>query len=424
MSDVGATPAQADVIVVGAGPAGSATAAHLARCGLDVLLLEKATFPRDKICGDGLTPRAVKQLISLGIDVNGEDWHRNKGLRVYGGRVEPFDMPWPELADFPNFGLVRRRQDFDELLARHAVSLGAELVEGCMVREPIIDDRTHRIVGVRSKDGREFRAPIVVAADGVSSRLSVAMGITKREDRPMGVAARAYFECDRGNGDWMESWLELWDGEPQKSDLLPGYGWAFPAGQGISNVGLGMLSTSPAFARTDYKELMTRWLAATPPEWGFTEENRRGEIRSAALPMAFNRQPAYQRGLLLVGDAGGMVNPFNGEGIDYALEAAAMAAEAISEARARGFGTPNAELALHGYVSNLKASMGGYFRLGTIFAALIGRPEIMKICVHYGLPRRGLMKIVHKLLANLTDKKDGDAVDHLLNTLTRIAPSA
>ncbi|MGA4669428.1 geranylgeranyl reductase family protein [Propionibacteriaceae bacterium Y1923] len=414
----------ADAIVVGAGPAGSATAAHLARRGLQVILLEKATFPRDKICGDGLTPRAVKQLVNLGIDTTDEGWHRNKGLRVYGGRVEPFDMPWPELSDFPNYGLVRRREDFDELLARHAERLGATLVTGCTVREPIIDRVSDRIVGVTSKDGREFRAPVVIACDGASSRLSVKMGITKRDDRPMGVAARAYYQCERGDGDWMESWLELWDGLPHQSALLPGYGWAFPSGDGISNVGLGMLSTSPAFAKTDYKELMLRWLAATPPEWGFTEENRTGEIRSAPLPMAFNRQPAYARGLLLVGDAGGMVNPFNGEGIDYALEAAEMAAEAVAEARSRGWGTPNAERALQGYVTRLKADMGGYFRLGTIFAKLIGHPEVMKVCVRYGLPRKSLMRVVHKLLANLTDQHDGDIVDRLINTLTRIAPAA
>ena len=415
---------QADVIVVGAGPAGAATAAHLARRGLQVVLLEKSTFPRDKICGDGLTPRAVKQLVNLGIDTTAEGWHRNRGLRVYGGRVEPFDMEWPELADFPNYGLVRRRADFDELLARHAESLGATLITGCSVKGPIIDEHSNRIVGVTSKDGRRFTAPVVVACDGVSSRLSVAMGVSKRDDRPMGVAVRAYYQCERGDSDWMESWLELWDGKPHESALLPGYGWAFPTGEGVSNVGLGMLSTSPAFARTDYKDMMVRWLAATPPEWGFTEENRISEIRGAALPMAFNRQPAYSRGLLLVGDAGGMVNPFNGEGIDYALEAAALAGEAIAEARSRGWGTPNAEKALQGYVTHLQDDMGGYFRLGMIFAKLIGHPEVMKVCVRYGLPRKTLMKLVHKLLANLTDQSDGDLMDKLINTLTRMAPSA
>src|SRR6478672_7084497 len=114
----------ADVVVVGAGPAGSATATHLARHGLRVSLLEKTTFPREKVCGDGLTPRGTRQLIRLGIDTSEEaGWLHNKGLRIYGGE-RPFELTWPVLADFPSYGLVRPRADFDELLARHAVAAG------------------------------------------------------------------------------------------------------------------------------------------------------------------------------------------------------------------------------------------------------------------------------------------------------------
>lgn len=419
-----AADASADVIVVGAGPGGSATAAHLARHGLDVLLLEKATFPRDKVCGDGLTPRAVKQLINLGIDTSTEaGWHRNKGLRVHGGRVESFEMPWPELADFPNYGLVRPRAELDEFLARHAVSLGARLREGVNVAAPIVDNRG-RVVGVTTKAGERLHAPVVVAADGVSARLATAVGIKRRDNYPMAVAVRAYYRSPKHDDDYLESWLELWDGEPHRSTLLPGYGWSFPTGNGTANVGLGMLNTSKAFADTDYRDLMRRWLAATPPEWGFTPANQVGQIRGAALPMGFNRQPAYRNGMLLVGDAGGMVNPFNGEGIDYALEAAALAAEAIAEAKARGFGTGSAELALDGYVTHLKASMGGYFRLGHVFSRLIGHPEVMKVCTRYGLPRKSLMRFVHKLLANLTDAHGGDAMDMVINSLRKVAPSA
>lgn len=415
---------QADAIVVGAGPAGSGTAAHLARQGLDVLLLEKAQFPRDKVCGDGLTPRAVRQLVALGIDTAAEGWHRNVGLRVYGANGRAFEFAWPELADFPNFGLVRRRNDLDAFLANHAVGCGARLLTGASVNGPVIDQASGRITGVTTRDGRRFEAPVVVAADGVSSRLSVAMGITRRLDRPMGVAARAYFETGRGNGEWMESCLELWSGRPGASDLLPGYVWLFPAGDGIANVGLGMLDTSPAFASTDVQQLLRTWLAAMPPEWGLGPDAMVGQIRSAALPMAFNRQPAYRDGLLLVGDAGGMVNPCNGEGIDYALEASALAAEAIAEARSRGFGTPSAERALQGYVTHLRHDMGGYFWLGTIFARAIGNPRVMRWAVRYGLPRPALMRLVQRLLANLTDANDGDAVDRLVNTLTRWTPSA
>jgi geranylgeranyl reductase family protein len=414
-----------DVIVVGAGPGGSAAAAHLARRGLSVALLEKETFPRDKICGDGLTPRAVSQLIRLGIGVSEEaGWKHTRGLRIHGGTIPPFEMAWPELSDFPDFGMVCRRAVLDQRLAEHARAQGAELITGVTVTEPLVDERTGRIAGVRAKDGRSFGAPVVVAADGVSSRLATRMGIHRREDRPMGVAVRGYFRSPLSEDQWLSSWLELWDGAPHESALLPGYGWAFPVGDGTVNVGLGMLNSSDAFRKTDYRALMKRWLSHTPPEWGLTEANQEAPIRGAALPMALNRAPAYRDGLLLVGDAAGMVNPFNGEGIDYAMEAGEMAADAIAEAHYRGIGTRSAERALEGYQSRIKAQLGGYYRLGTVFVKLIGDPRVMKLCTTYGLPRKSLMRLVNKLLANLTDSRDGDLSDRLINTLTRLAPSA
>jgi geranylgeranyl reductase family protein len=330
------TPLTADVIIVGAGPGGATTATYLARAGLDVLLLEKTIFPREKVCGDGLTPRAVKQLINLGIDTSeSAGWLHNKGLRIVGGGHR-LEIPWPDLAAFPEYGLVRPRADFDELLARTAAAAGARLHEDTPVTGPIIDDRTGRVIGVvaraKGEPPREFRAPVVIAADGNSSRLALSVGREKRDDRPMGVAVRTYYKSPRDKDEWLESWLELWDG----TDLLPGYGWIFGMGDGTCNVGLGILNTSDAFQKVDYKSLLAKWLDQTPEEWGFRDVNRTQEVRGAALPMGFNRQPHYERGLLLVGDAGGMVNPFNGEGISYAMESGALAAEIVAQAHARG----------------------------------------------------------------------------------------
>ncbi len=424
----------ADVIVVGAGPAGASTAYHLAQTGVDVLLLEKASFPRDKICGDGLTPRAVKQLISMGFDLDEPGWQKNKGLRIVGAGHR-LELPWPELASFPPYGAVRTRTDLDEILARHAQKAGARLTERTNVTGPVIDERTGRVVGVTAKPvddrGRKvgdevtYRAPVVVACDGVSARMAIAMGIERRENRPMGVAVRAYYETPRHDDPWMESWLELWSPATETAgpELLPGYGWIFGVGDGTANVGLGILNSSKAFQQVDYKQILHTWLATTPEEWGFRDENRVGRIGSAALPMGFNRKPHYSRGMLLVGDSGGMTNPFNGEGIDYALEAGETAASVILQALARPEG-PARERVLEGYAAAMDAAYGGYFTLGRLFAKMIGNPTFMKQATKYGLPREGLMRFLLKLMANLTDPRDGDVSDRIINGLSRIAPDA
>jgi geranylgeranyl reductase family protein len=417
---------EADVIVVGAGPSGSTTAAYLARSGLDVLLLEKTNFPREKVCGDGLTPRAVKALVSLGIPLNEQDgWLPNKGLRIIGGGVR-LELPWPELTSYPGYGLMRNRLDFDETLARNAQKSGARLIEGRTVTGPVLDDRTGRIAGVSARETadpagpeRIYRGRVVIAADGNSSRLSVAMGLRKREDRPLGVAVRTYYTSPRHDDDYLESWLELWDGDR----LLPGYGWIFGAGDGTSNVGLGLLNTSAAFRNTDYRALLRRWLDAMPPAWGYTEENRTQPVRGAALPMGFNRTPHYTDGLLLAGDAGGMVNPFNGEGIAYAMESGEIAARVITQALSRPT-WPGAERVLCTYPQALKDAYGGYYTLGRLFVRAIGRPELMKFVTKHGMRRPTAMRFVLKLLANLTDPQGGDAADRVINAMSRLTPAA
>jgi menaquinone-9 beta-reductase len=427
----------ADVIVVGAGPSGSTAAYYLAQAGLDVLLLEKSRFPRDKVCGDGLTPRAVKSLVAMGVDVSEEaGWLRNKGLRVIGGGLR-LELPWPELSSYPGYGLVRTRASLDEQLARRAQAAGAKLIEGANVSGPLLDD-DGQIIGVtveaedesksKSTDPeversvappQTFRARVVVAADGNSSRLSVAMGLRKRDDRPLGVAVRTYYRSPRHDDDYLESWLDLWDGDR----LLPGYGWIFGMGDGTSNVGLGLLNTSTAFGNTDYRALLKRWLRSMPEEWGYVEENRTEPVRGAALPMGFNRTPHYHRGLLLAGDAAGMVNPFNGEGIAYAMESGEILARVVAQALARPAGAET-ERVLRSYPDALQDAYGRYYTLGRVFVELIGRPKLMRYATSKGMSKPALMRFALKLMANLSEPRGGDAGDRLINAITRLAPSS
>ncbi|MFM8211980.1 MAG: geranylgeranyl reductase family protein [Actinomycetes bacterium] len=412
-----------DVIVVGAGPAGSATAFHLAKQGLNVTLFEKTSFPREKVCGDGLTPRAVKQILDMGIEPTKENgWLRNKGLRVIGGGHR-LELNWPDVDGFPNYGLVRTRADFDELLARTAQKQGVNLFEKTRVTGPIFDSTSGKVIGVNIKkdDGNQEQhfAPVVVASDGVSSRMALALGLERRDDRPMGVAVRTYYKSTRSDDDYLESWLELRD----QNKLLPGYGWIFGMGDGTSNVGLGILDSSPVFQSIDYKDLLKRWLDQTPEEWGFRDQNMTQPVRGAALPMGFNRQPHYAKGMILVGDSGGMVNPFNGEGIAYAMETGQVAADVIAKSL-KAKTEFEREKQLHQYPIVLKDRLGGYYTLGRVFVKLIGNPQIMQVATKYGMASKPLMRFTLKLLANLYSTSGKTKSDRIITALTKIAPAA
>src|SRR5579875_1356210 len=416
----------ADVLVVGAGPAGSSAAYWLATAGLDVAVLEKTSFPREKVCGDGLTPRGTRALVEMGIDVSeNAGWLHNKGLRVIGGG-QRLHLDWPELTSFPSYGLVRPRADLDALLANQAVKAGARLYENTTITEPVLD-RTGRVTGVTGRQGPdkkpvEFRAPLVLTCEGVSGKLAQKVGVHRNDKRPLGVAVRRYYTSPKTHDDYLESWLELWDGVPNESNLLPGYGWIFGMGDGTVNAGLGVLNSSAGFQKTDYRAMLARWLDNTPEQWGLREANATGPTRGAALPMGFNRTPHYLRGMLLVGASGGSVNPFNGEGIPYAMESGKFAAEAVVQALARPDG-PSRELALAGYPKRMREEWGAYYRLGALFVKLIGNPAVMRACTRHGLPHPGLMRLVLKLLANLTDPRDGDVSDRIVNALVRLTPA-
>nr|WP_236683197.1 geranylgeranyl reductase family protein [Demequina sediminicola] len=421
---------QADVIVVGAGPGGSAVAYYLAREGFNVIALEKSRFPREKVCGDGLTPKAVKELQLLNLPTPREDgWIPNWGLRMVGGGHR-LEFPWHEQESFPNYGLSLTRSSFDHTLAEHARSAGADIREGWFVTGSVRDDLTGRVIGVTAKatdeKGRKvgdevtYSAPLVIAADGVSARIALGLGMERMDNRPMGVAVRTYFETPRHDEEWMEGHLTIRDSE---SHLLPGYGWIFPLGDGTANIGLGTLSPNGAPSGLDHRALFDNWVREDLKDWGIDPDAPVSKVQGAAIPMAFNRQPHYVPGLMLVGDSGGMVSPFNGEGIAYAMQSARRASEAVvawREARTDGA----REAALESYADQMKEDLGGYFSLGRVFAELIDHPSVMRLCTRYGLPRPLVMHFTHKLLADVYEPSGGDWADRLMVTLTKVAPAA
>ena len=408
------------------GPGGSSTAYHLARAGLDVVLLEKSPFPRDKICGDGLTPAAVHELIAMGVDTTG--WMRNRGLTVIGGG-HTVHLDWPDQKSLPGYGMARARTDLDHALAKRAVEAGARLYEGVTVTGAI-QDGSGRVVGVTAKAGRgksaatfEVRASITVDAGGVAARLATSLGLEKKMNRPMGVAARAYFHSPRGDEEWM-------DPTSNCGAALPAPPTFCPATAGSSH-GQRHRERRPRLrrlARRRHQPALPRvfkaWTENLPEEVGLPPpRTKSASYRSAALPMSFNRKPHYVQGLVLVGDAGGMVSPYNGEGIAPAMKAGRYAASCIAQALSRSH-RAGIDRAMSEYPHMLRDEYGGYYQLGRIFVALIENPTIMRTCTNVGLPIPRLMTLVHKLLSDGYERSGGDFDDQLITMLTKVVRPA
>ncbi|HEY3265000.1 MAG TPA: geranylgeranyl reductase family protein [Actinomycetota bacterium] len=407
-----------DVLVVGAGPGGSTTAYHLARAGVDVLLVERSAFPREKVCGDGLTPRAVNALIRMGVDVADPGFERHEGLRIYSRKVR-LELPWPTLREYPGYGLMRTRAELDELLARRAEKAGAELRERTEAVAPILEGGWVTGATVRSANDDaepiEVRARFVVSSDGASSRFAGRAGVRRDPRRPLGIAARRYFRTARHPGPWLEVWMDLWD----RDVLMPGYGWLFPLGDGTVNVGAGLLNTFKNFKGISAQHVFDAFVRMLPESFGVRESSAEGRTLSGPLPMGFSRTPAAVPGMLVVGDAAGLVNPFNGEGIAYAMESGELAAELLHDALVND----RPGLA-HLYPSLLRERYGSYYTLGRLFVKAIGEPRVMRALTDYGLSIGPLMRFLVRLMGNLTDGRSGDAQDRLMYALERLAPAA
>ncbi|HZD64912.1 MAG TPA: geranylgeranyl reductase family protein [Acidimicrobiales bacterium] len=385
-----------DVLVIGAGPGGSSCAYWLAQAGWDVCVVERKRFPREKTCGDGLTPRAVRQLQDMGLGPALEHHHRYEGLRaVAGGRT--LELSWPHHPDYPPYGYVVTRADLDALVAERAAGAGATVLQGVEASAPLLDDgavtgAALRPTGRNGDAPEEVRARYVVVADGANSRVGRALGVARERRWPMGLAIRGYYRSPGSEEPWIESHLDV----RADGSVLPGYGWVFPLGDGRVNVGVGLLSTSARWKHVNTTRLMEAFVAGAPERWGLSEATSCGPPTGGKLPMGLAVRPHVGRTHLVVGDAGGSINPFNGEGIAYAYETGRMGAFAIGRALAAD--DPSA---LGDYERRLEEAYGLYYRMARAFVRLIGHPRLLATLVGTGMHNATLMEWVLRVMANL-----------------------
>lgn len=389
------------MLVIGGGPAGAATAIRAARGGARVTLFEKGSHGRDKICGDGLTPRAVKALDELGVDL--ADAHRIDGLRMIANRTVR-QLPWPGIAPFPAHGAVWPRRRLDAALVDLAAEAGAEILWGHEAM-PVLDG--DRVVGVEV-DGRRWSAPLTVVATGAPGPVTRLLGAERDPNEPFGLAIRTYAETPRHAERYLEACLTLRD---ETGTPVPGYGWMFPAGDGTVNIGVGALSTMKGFKRLNLNRLQDSYRALVRDDWELGPDLERP--RAWRLPMSVTRR--HGPGWVVVGDAAGLVNPMNGEGIDYGLESGMLAADLFL---ADPISAPD-----H-YDRQIGERFDAFLRTGRRFSFLVGHPFILRSGLRLAVGTQGIADITLQVMGNLVDSSTPGAGGVTMRIADRVLGAA
>ena len=390
------TMTECDVLIIGGGPSGAACAYWLAKLGVNVVVVEKKVFPREKTCGDGLTPRSVHQLEQMGLSDFLRTKHRYDGLQTLAFGKSMM-LRWPEHPEMPNYGYVVTRFELDEAVLDNSAGAGATVHFGAEATQ-VRQDAAGSVISVtvKSKDGGEeveFLPKYVVVADGSNSRIGRLIGAVRDRDLPMGLALRGYFTSPLSKSPFIESHLDI---RTAQGEVLPGYGWIFPLGDGRVNAGIGLLSTLGRWKDVNTTKVMEAFIAGAPKEWGLDINDPIYTGTGGKLPMGFSVGPRVGTNYLIVGDAAGAINPFNGEGIAYGYETGRLAAGVIADALK--LDDPSL---LARYDRDLERIYGNYYRVAKAFVGLIGHPMIMRAAVGLGINSEAVMKPILRIMANL-----------------------
>ena len=392
---------QRDILIIGGGPAGSAAAITAARAGLSVTLFEKGPHGRDKVCGDGLTPRAIAALNELRI--NHSVAHRIDGLRMIAGKKQR-ELSWPTTSRFPNHGAVWPRQKFDTHLIDVAIASGAD-VRFNSEALPLLEDG--RVIGVTC-GGESFHAPMTILAAGAQGQAAKMLGAERDPNEPFGLAIRAYAPTPRHAERHLEACLSLRD---EHGTAVPGYGWMFPAGDGTVNIGVGALSTMKGFKKLNLNTLLDQYAALVRDSWSLGDYVEKP--RAWRLPMSCTRR--HGPGWVAVGDAAGFVNPMNGEGIDYGLESGMLAVEKFIE-------DPISAPVV--YDREVGERFDAFLRTGRRFSFLIGHPWLLRPGLRIAVGTQSAADITLAVMGNLIDSSTPGAagrVMRLADTALKVA---
>ncbi|MCL5048023.1 MAG: geranylgeranyl reductase family protein [Firmicutes bacterium] len=403
-----------DVLVIGGGPSGASAAFWLASNGYDTLLVEKKTFPREKTCGDGLTPRSLRQLFDMGMTEPLSFAHKYFGLRTRAFGKE-LTMDWPKVPGLPEHGYVITRYDLDELVLANTEKTGAKVWQACeaIAAEPK-EDHVKILVKDKQRDTvSEITARYLIIAEGANARIGRSLQVKRNRQLPFGLAIRGYYSSPRSHDPYIESQLDIRD---ENNLLLPGYGWIFPLGDGRVNVGIGLVSTMAKWKEVNTTNLLNTFTRQAPSSWGLSPESRIGEPTGGKLPMGMSSSHLVGQRYLVVGDAGGLINPFNGEGIAYGYESGRLAAAAISEA----FAGDNPAL-LYGYNDMLDMHYGSYYKVARLFLRLMGNPEVLRILISTGMYSKTVMTILLKIMSNLMSEDDIGIAETILKVAAKLS---